>query len=392
MLRKLTRIELIILGLLILVGVGISVQQMFVTHVMGDEVRYLNNFTIFKTSHFHLLEGKDLYAKYNWLYWDLYKYSPTFALFMGIIAYLPSAVGVIIWNLINILTLFFAVRTLGITKSRTLIFFWLFVLVELVTSQQNAQSNTIIAAFIIWAWSYLEKGKVIKASLMVIGTVFIKLFGIVALALFVVYPKRGKAALATVGWVLILGLLPIIFTGWDELIWQYENWGRMLSADHSASVGYSVLGWLQTWFGLAPNKMLVVLLGAALFCIPLLRFKMYAYREFRRLLLCSVLIWVIIFNHKAESPTFIIAVSGVAIWYFMGERKLYQTILLFLCLIFTVLSPTDIFPPSVRHNFMIPYVLKAVPCIAIWATILVEMMRFTPSEASALPSAESKSK
>lgn len=94
---------------------------------------------------------------------------------------------------------------------------------------------------------------------------------------------------------------------------------------------------------------------------------------FRLLLLASVLLWVIVFNHKAESPTFVIAIAGVALWFYSQKRELWKTVLVVVAFIFTSLSPTDLFPYVVRKEWVEPFVLKAVPCIIIWGVIIYEM-------------------
>jgi len=111
-----------------------------------------------------------------------------------------------------------------------------------------------------------------------------------------------------------------------------------------------------------------------LFCLPLLKVRSYGQYPFRIMLLASVLVWVIIFNHRAESATFVIAVTGVAIWYFIQTPKPENLVLLLLTLVFSILSPTDLFPPYVRNEFFNPYVVKAVPCILVWAKITYDLL------------------
>ena len=109
---------------------------------------------------------------------------------------------------------------------------------------------------------------------------------------------------------------------------------------------------------------------------------MYKEAVFKMLILASMLIWVVIFNHKAESPTYIIAVAGVGIWYFATPRAGWRTILLFTVLVFTSLSNTDLFPPYIKEHFFMPYTIKAVPCIIAWGVVFVELMLLKPSPKS----------
>lgn len=368
----------------ILLVLGATLQSYFGNPPTFNNLEYTpyNNYLIFKQSFFHLIENKDLYILYPNEHWDLYKYSPTFALLMAPLAILPNVIGLFLWNAINAFVLFFAIKKLPLPKAiqnkdgseQTYLFILLFTAIELLTSLQNEQSNGLMAGLIILAFVLLEKDKIWLGTLCIALTVYIKIFGIVAFALFLIYPQRGKFILASMTWIVVLGLLPMVFVGVEQFQFLYQSWGRMLGEDHATSYGLSVMGWLQTWFGFLFSKNAIVLLGVGLFCLPLAKVKHYSNYSFRWRLLISILIWVVIFNHKAESPTFVIAMSGVGIWYFFNEKNRVNLILVVLAFILTSLSPTDIFPRTLRENLVIPYVLKAVPCIFIWGKVIWEMI------------------
>ncbi|MBK9763995.1 MAG: hypothetical protein IPO87_11685 [Flavobacteriales bacterium] len=82
-----------------------------------------------------------------------------------------------------------------------------------------------------------------------------------------------------------------------------------------------------------------------------------------------------IFNHKAESPTFVIAMTGVALWFVRSVKNGVNIGLFVFAILFTTLSPTDIFPRPLREGLVVPFVLKGVPCILIWAKVIVDMLR-----------------
>jgi len=370
-----------------LLALSATLQSYYGSPTIFNDLEYTayNNYLIFKQSFFHLIEGKDLFILYPKEHWDLYKYSPTFSLMMAPLAILPDVVGLFIWNLLNALVLFFGIKKLqlparfkGIEFSKISMFIILFVGLELMTSLQNEQSNGLLAGLIILAFVFLEKEKIWLGTLCITLTFYIKIFGIVAFALFLVYPQKGKFILSSAVWMIVLALLPAVFVGFDQLIFLYESWGRMLGEDHAASYGYSVMGWLQIWFGLEVSKNVIVLLGVALFCLPLVKFKRNLNYEFRWRLLVSILIWVVIFNHKAESPTFVIAMSGVGIWYFFSKKTKVNLALVILAFVFTSLSPTDLFPRFLRESFVIPYVMKAMFCILIWGKVIWEMFLIQP--------------
>ncbi|MDC3210801.1 DUF2029 domain-containing protein [Saprospiraceae bacterium] len=376
-----------IFGVYMLLALSATLQSYYGSPTIFNDLEYTayNNYLIFKQSFFHLIEGKDLFILYPKEHWDLYKYSPTFSLMMAPLAILPDVVGLFIWNLLNALVLFFGIKKLqlparfkGIEFSKISMFIILFVGLELMTSLQNEQSNGLLAGLIILAFVFLEKEKIWLGTLCITLTFYIKIFGIVAFALFLVYPQKGKFILSSAVWMIVLALLPAVFVGFDQLIFLYESWGRMLGEDHAASYGYSVMGWLQIWFGLEVSKNVIVLLGVALFCLPLVKFKRNLNYEFRWRLLVSILIWVVIFNHKAESPTFVIAMSGVGIWYFFSKKTKVNLALVILAFVFTSLSPTDLFPRFLRESFVIPYVMKAMFCILIWGKVIWEMFLIQP--------------
>jgi len=368
-----------LIGLLVLVVMGISFQSISLgskTFIPdGIQYTYYNNYIIFKQSFFHLIQNKDLYILYPQEYWDLYKYSPTFALMMAPIAYLPDGLGLFVWNFINAFVLFYALWQLPGQDSKKFLLILAFMIVELFTSLQNSQSNGLMAGLMILAFNHLEKKQIIWASLCIVLTVVIKIFGLVAFAIFIFYPNKLKSAIYTIAWTSLLLLVPLLIIAPTQLVFLYKSWLNMLQNDHSISYGYSVAGWLYSWFGIE-TKGLSLLLGAILLLVPLIFIKNYKDQKFRLLYLASLLIWVVIFNHKAESPTFIIAIAGVAIWGFNTNKGWLNIALLCFAALFTILSPTDIFPRSLRQSFVEPYVMKAVPCILIWFKITWELLTF----------------
>jgi len=378
---KLPESRLFTAGILTLI-VGIITAQSFLlktkTFIPGEPAyTHYNNYVIFKQSFFHLIENKNLYELYPAEHFDYYKYSPTFSLFMAPLANLPDSVGLFLWNLLNVLVLYFALRRLPLSSNKTHLLMLGFVFLELLTSTQNSQSNALIAGLIIFAFTSLERKQIALASLFIVLTVFIKIFGLVAFALFMFYPNKLRAAVYTIGWTVLLAALPLLVISVSQLSFLYQSWLHLLQNDHSASIGFSVAGWLYTWFHI-DAKNATVLIGALVFCLPFLKWKYYNDVQFKLFFLSSILLWIVIFNHKAESATFIIAVTGIAIWFFSQKRTLLNTILFGAAFIFTILSPTDLFPRSIRESFVIPYVLKAVPCILIWFKIMYDLLFFKP--------------
>ena len=338
-----------------------------------EYVEKYNNYNIFKQSFHHLIENKNIYIRYPAEYHDLYKYSPSFAMFMAPMAILPDILGLTLWNLLNVVLLFLAIKYLPIKQAKHKSYILWFCLIELLTSIQSEQSNGIIAGLIILSFVFMEKKNVLIASLFIVLTVYIKLFGVVAFALFLLYPNKAKFIGFSAMWAVIIALLPLLVISIEQYQFLIQQWFDLLFRDHTISYGLSVLGWITTWFGLAVNKVYILIVGVVLFCIPLLKYKSYSDFGFRFLALSSILIWIIIFNHMAESPTFVIAISGAALWFFVQKKNWLNLALVVFAFVFASLSPTDIFPKVIRENYVIPYVLKAVPFIFIWLIIIYQM-------------------
>jgi len=349
----------------------------------GIEYNKYNNYTIFEKSFSHLKENKDLYVLYPEEHWDLFKYSPTFAVFFGIFAISPDWLGLNLWNLLNALILVGSVYYLPKLSNYQKGLILILLLIELMTSIQNAQSNALMAGLLIFSFGLLEKDKYSIATLLIVFSVFVKLFGIVGFVLFLFYPKKWKLVLYSILWSVLLFVIPLFFIDYSQYKLLFSSFGNLLFSDHTASHGLSVMGLLSSWFGVELNKMYIVLAGVIVFLIPFVKIKEFKNYTFRLLALSSVLIWVVIFNHKAESPTYVIAITGAAIWFVISEKNKLNIALFALAFLLTSLSPTDIFPRFIRNEYIKPFTLKALPCIIIWFKIIYDMIVFKENSKNA---------
>jgi hypothetical protein len=345
----------------------------------GDPYTHYNNYVIFRQSFYHLAGHQDLYTQYLAEHWDYFRYSPSFALAFGAFAWMPDLPGLLLWNTLNVAVLFLGWMVLPVERvsDENGVRFaaaW-FVAVEVMTALQNAQSNVLIAGLLLLAFSFLERRQMALASLMIVVASFTKVFGLVAFSLFLLYPEKKKFILFSALWGSVVALLPLAVVSSAELVRLYGSWWKLLSMDYADSAGLSVMAWLQSWFHLNPPKIIVTLVGIALFCWALTNVQRYRDFNFRLLFFCNVLIWVVIFNHKAESSTYIIAMCGVALWFLTQNRTPMNIALGSLAFIFTSLSPTDVFPSALSASFFVPYSIKAVPCILIWGKIIYELKR-----------------
>lgn len=360
----------------------------------GDQYTRYNNFVIFKSSFGHLIHNQNLYLYYPKEYFDLYKYTPTFSLLMALFYYLPDLPGLALFNVLNTTLFILAILSLKLPQ-QSLKYVFLFLALEFGISLLWTQTNILVASLIILAFSSLEDKKPLLASLFIVLTFYIKIFGIIALVLGIFYPQKIRFALYAVMWGVIFAALPLILITKNELVQQYHNWFYVLKVDHEASYGVSFIGWIHSWFGIQISKIGTVAVAAILFCVPLLKVNYYKFYSFRLQILASLLLWIVIFNHKGESPTYVIAMAGVAIWYFSQPPNAANKILLWLALIFTSFSSTDLITPGwINDKFVEPYAIKAVFCSIIWFKLNFDLITkkqlsfIEKEEASDLKSAE----
>ncbi len=335
----------------------------------GRVYTHYNNYLIFSRSFFHLIKGEDLYSPFPDEHWDLFKYSPTFALSMGIFAIFSEQIGLIFWNMLNSLILFFAIKFLKFLDEKRKAYILWFILIDIVTSMQNSQSNSLVAGLLIFAFNFFEREKVHISSLFIILSLFVKPIGFIFLLLFLLYPKKLKFICFSIFWGILLLLLPLLVVSPHQLYLLYKSWANLIMRDYSVYQGLSVFGVLKSGFGVELPKHIIFLAGMILFSIPFLHFNSFTRSDFRLLILSSSLIWSVIFNHKAESPTFVIASTGVAIWYFSKKRNCLNLILLIFYFILTSISSTDITPFWIKENIVRPYLIKAIPSIILWLKI-----------------------
>lgn len=338
----------------------------------GQRATHYNNYVIFKNAALHLAQGQDLYASWPDKQWDLYKYSPTFALAMLPLAKLPDWLGLCLWNASGALVLLWALRSLPVSSQASAGMAWI-VLKDLLTNLQNSQSNGLVAALMILTVAYWERRQLVAAAAALALSFYIKIFGVAAAMLWILYPHKTRSAGAIVGVAAVLALAPLLVTSPESLLGQYASWGRMLEQDHASSLGDSVMGLMEACLGMSGHKTWTVLIGGLMLIAPLVRKSQYSNQTFRLGLLASVLLWVVLFNHKAESPTFVIATAGVAVWF--CSRPITATNIGFLALtiVLTGFSTSDLFPQWLQDEWVAPYHLKAVPCLAVWLKLQAEL-------------------
>ncbi|MGP8216832.1 MAG: glycosyltransferase family 87 protein [Bacteroidia bacterium] len=361
--------EKTMLWVLLIVSLLISIQRL----TLGPWG--YNNYLIYSTSFSHLCNDLNLYNYYWGEYIDLYLYSPTFALLMTPFVVFPMWFQVILWCCLSAICIFYAIKLLSFDNGSKRVFICWYILIEYITSVQNTQVTAIMVSFIIFSFVFFERGNLFKAAFFIVLATFIKIFAIAAAILFLMYPGKLKFIAYMLFWGILFFLAPLLVISYDLFLFQYHTWFNVtMSVHQSEEIGnhpnvsnaLSLMGLLKAWFNVTLPAIYIQLAGTVLLCAPFLRVKYYSNYNFRLLMLASILIWSMVFNHVAESASYLIAIIGVAIWYVTDKKDILSNILIVAVFILSILSPTSLFPSYIRQHYIIPYVLKALPCIIVW--------------------------
>ena len=348
-----------------------------------------NNFLIFRGVFWHTIQKLSLYDFYPTEYNDHNHYGPIFSLVIAPFAVVPDAIGLLGWLVVLALGMYYAVRRLPLEEGRQIFLYW-FCAHELLTALQMQQFNIAIAAIIIGSFAAIEKGREVTAAFLIVLGTFVKLYGVVGLAFFFFVKRKPRFILALIGWSVVCFVAPMLISSPEYVVGQYVEWYERLAAKNGENTfslmqNISLLGMIRKASGLASySDLLVILPGLALFGLPYLRFGQYRHLAFRYAILSSVLLFVVLFSTGSESSTYIIPFAGIALWYTTSpwKRSGWDVALLVFAFVLSSLSPSDLFPRSLREAYVLPYALKALPPTLIWLRLSYELLTrdYAPSK------------
>ncbi|MBA3671092.1 MAG: DUF2029 domain-containing protein [Gemmatimonadaceae bacterium] len=352
---------------------------------LAEASRPDGNFEIFRTASRHLLTGEDLYAEYPAIHVDRFKYSPTFALLFSPFSWLPWPLALFLWSALNALLLFHAVERVLPPRAALLAMACLHL--EVMRAMQNAQSNALVAALIVLAFAALERRQAWRAAgLVALGT-SVKIFPLAALTFAIPRRIAVRTGIWAAGIGAVLAALPLVATPFATLVAQYRSWLAVESID-AKQRWFSVMGLVQHWTGTDMSNAPMQVAGVLALVAPMaLRRDRWDDPRFRLLYLCSVLIFVALFNHQAERASFVIAFTGAAIWFASEPGARWRTTLFVVAMIalpiMSTLVPGALFrtPAMMLHRM-------TLPMLAIWLVIQRELhMRGTHVASARLPAA-----
>ena len=340
-----------------------------------------NNFLIFRGVFWHTLQKLSLYDFYPKEYNDHNLYGPIFSLVIAPFAVVPDALGLLGWLVVMALGMYYAVRRLPLEEGRQIFLYW-FCAHELLTALQMQQFNIAIAAIIVGSFAAIEKGREVTAAFLIVLGTFVKLYGVVGLAFFFFVKRKPRFILALIGWSVVCFVAPMLISSPEYVLGQYVEWYERLAVKNGENTfslmqNISLLGMIRKISGSATySDLWVILPGLALFGLPYLRFSQYRHLAFRYGILSSVLLFVVLFSTGSESSTYIIPFAGIALWYVTSpwKRTGWDVALMVFAFVLSSLSPSDLFPRSLREAYVLPYALKALPPTLIWLRLSYELL------------------
>jgi hypothetical protein len=344
----------------------------------------INNFLIYKNVFWHSIHQQNLYLPYPQDHSDMNHYGPFFSLIIAPFALLPTLLGCFLWCLANAWVLFYAISQLPLTERNKNVVL-LIGMIEMMTATHSVQFNTMLTGWILLSFVFTQRKQDVLATLFIVAGFYVKIYGIVGIAFFFFSENKLRFILSFIGWGIVFFCLPMLISSPAFVIQSYQDWAHSLVEKNATNIiietvgmqDISLMGMIRRIFqiGNLPNYWFT-LPAAFLYILPFLRKDQYVFLNFRLSYLALALIGVVIFSSSAESPTYVIAVTGLAIWYVIQEhpRTFFPIILLIITFLLTILSPTDLIPKNIRE-LIVHYSLKALPCCIVWVVLIYHLLR-----------------
>jgi Glycosyltransferase family 87 len=329
-----------------------------------------NDYAIFRASFWNLLSNRDLYILRLDQARDYFKYSPSFALLFAPFAVLPFVLGLFFWNALNALAIFFSLRILLPREQ------WataqILIALPALRSLQSSQSNALVAALIIVAFVCLERGSLWRGGLAIAVGTIIKIFPAVAIIFALPTKDRVRAITVTVLCVVVLIALPLLVIPPSALAAQYQSWAA-LERREAILVGSSAMGLLRDAGIIWPVWALQLAGFAIVLGVLLLRQRDWSDRNLRMKFLGFVLLFCVVFNHRAERQSAVIAVVGMVIWYLASPRQAWRTALFVLVYLLVSVIGSDLVPAAIKDPLSAA-IRFTVPLTVFWLAMLGDLI------------------
>lgn len=364
-----------IFGIYLLVAVLSAIAKL-----NGGPLKY-NNYLIFTNVFYNTLHENNIYLHYPDIHFDSNHYGVFFSILIAPFAMLPDWLGMPLWNVANTLVFLSAIHKLPFSNQKKAFFAWL-CLQEFITAAVSLQFNIALAGLLMLSAIYIYERKETQSAFFIMIGFFVKLYGVAGLSAFFFVKNKIKFIGALIAFGILFIVLPMLLSSSHFGIQSYADWFQSLSEKNVSNQvlgnrqDFSLMGIVRRVLGDASISNLTFLIpGMAVFALPYLRIKQYQNLPFQLLILSSTLLFIVLFSSGSESPTYIIAVAGVMIWFLIQKEKTPYVIgLLIFVIILTCFSFSDLFPKFIKENYIIKYSLKALPCCFVWFRVIYELL------------------
>ena len=363
-----TKQKFSILAVFVVAAVVVTIQR--------GVYQFPNDYAIFRAAFWNLIGHQNIYVLRLDEARDYFKYSPTFALLFAPFAILPFVAGLMLWNVVNAIAMWASLEAL-LPQDRNGVAQILIALPTL-RSMQSSQSNALVTALIVFAFICYERGWLLRGGGSAVLGAAIKLFPIAALSF--ALPRRdrlraiGIAVLCTV----ILIALPLLVLRPTELIAQYKSWGA-LEKTEATLVGSSAMLLIRDAGLNWPAWPIQVIAGALILGALAVRCRDWGDRSVRLQFLALTLVFCVVFNHRAERESAVIAICGMVVW-LLARPPLAWRIAVFAAIYsLVVLAGTDVVPGAIKR-VLSPELRFTIPLTIGWLAIIGELViptRFT---------------
>lgn len=338
------------------------------------------NFDVFSAAAGALLQGDDLYARNAA---DYFKYSPTFALLFVPFTWGPAWLLAPLWSALNFGLAAWGLDRLFDGDARKKRVAQGVALAGIAIATDGDQSNLLVAGAVLLALVAYEKGHLLVAAHLVAAATLVKVFPLAFAALALLLPReqRSRALVALGGALFTWVALPLLLLTPEELGQQYASWHALLGRDHG-NHGWSVMSLFQDGLGFGWGTAPIQVLAIGVQAFPLLMGVRFGTdRRWRQTLVCSLLCFSVLFNHRAEYATFTISAVAVGVWYASTEGA--PTNLRRALVVLAILAPgpflTRASPEAsgivsflAAHRLFHP--LRVLPLFLVWASMQRELL------------------
>lgn len=315
-----------------------------------------NNFLIILYSTFDFWQGVDPYA--DWHHLDLkgrplgvFIYLPLFSVLFSPFTIFPAWLGAFLWNFFTYSLFYKSIFNLPEKynfNDKKFIFFITCLL--LFATMLSMQFNPIVAAIFLFSYSALEKKNYFLAILLISISGLTKVYGIIQFSMFLFYPKFWKNAIYSSITMLVLFAVPLIRYTPTELFALLNSWKEAISF-HSTKQGgfYSIYRPFFQINDVVGNyatqiSAIIFFLILGLVLIQLKQFKSSFSK--RAQYLGILMSWAILFSVGSELHTYVIAMTGYAIWYINTSATKIDRVLLWINFFLIAIFPIDILIPT----------------------------------------------